>query len=37
VQAVLPAIAEHRLDAGQIAGAPGELSRQLLADVDGLR
>ena len=37
VQAVLPAVAEHRLDAGQITGAPGELSRQLLAEVDGLR
>ncbi|MFM7085463.1 MAG: AAA family ATPase [Cyanobium sp.] len=37
VQAVLPAIAEHRLDAGQISGEPGELSRQLLLQVDGLR
>jgi MoxR-like ATPase len=37
VQAVLPATCEHRLDAGQISGAPGELSRQLLAAVDGLR
>jgi MoxR-like ATPase len=37
VQAVLPATCEHRLDAGQITGAPGELSRQLLAEVDGLR
>jgi len=37
VQAVLPAVAEHRLDAGQISGPPGELSRQLLLEVDGLR
>jgi MoxR-like ATPase len=37
VQAVLPATCEHRLDAGQITGVPGELSRQLLAEVDGLR
>ncbi len=37
VQAVLPAICEHRLDAGQISGVPGDLSRQLLAEVDGLR
>ena len=37
VQAVLPAVCEHRLDAGQITGAAGELSAQLLAEVDGLR
>jgi MoxR-like ATPase len=37
VQAVLPATCEHRMDGGQIAGAPGDLSLQLLAEVDGLR
>ncbi len=37
VQAVLPAVCEHRLDGGQPGAAPGELSRQLLAGVDGLR
>ena len=37
VQAVLPAVAEHRLDAGQATGRPAELSQQLLAEVDGLR
>ena len=37
VQAVLPAVAEHRLDAGHLDPRPGELSRQLLEAVDGLR
>ncbi len=43
VQAVLPAVCEHRLDGGQpgMGGQPGvaaqELSRQLLAGVDSLR
>jgi MoxR-like ATPase len=37
VQAVLPAVGEHRLDGGQPAAAPGALSRDLLGGVDGLR
>ena len=37
VQAVFPAVAEHRLDAGQPSASPGDLSRQLLAGVDGIR
>ena len=38
VQAVLPAICEHRIDAGEPgAAAAGAFSRQLLAEVDGLR
>jgi MoxR-like ATPase len=37
VQAVLPAVCEHRLDGGQPAAAPGALSRELLDGVDGLR
>jgi MoxR-like ATPase len=36
LQAVLPAVCEHRLDAGQPLTPPGALSRQLLADVTGL-
>jgi MoxR-like ATPase len=36
LQAVLPAVCEHRLDAGQPLTPPGTLSRQLLADVTGL-
>ena len=36
LQAVLPSVCEHRLDAGQPLAAPGSLSRQLLADVAGL-
>jgi MoxR-like ATPase len=37
VQAVLPAICEHRIDAGDPASTPGDFSRQLLSEVDGLR
>jgi MoxR-like ATPase len=37
VRAVLPAVAEHRMDGGQPRGAGGELSAALLASVQGLR
>ena len=37
VQAVLPAVAEHRLDGGQLRGEGTALSRALLASVEGLR
>ncbi|MFM7312618.1 MAG: AAA family ATPase [Cyanobium sp.] len=37
VQAVFACTCEHRLDAGQLVGSPGELSRQLLEQVDGVR
>ena len=37
VQAVLPAVAEHRMDGGQPRGDGTELSRALLASVEGLR
>jgi MoxR-like ATPase len=37
VQAVLPAVCEHRLDGGQPGDGGQELSRQLLAGVDNLR
>lgn len=37
VQAVLPAVAEHRLDAGQSAVAGDVLSRRLLEEVDAVR
>ncbi len=37
VQAVLAAVCEHRLDAGQSGPSPGERSRQLQAGVDGIR
>ena len=37
LQAVFAAVAEHRLDGGQITGAAGDLSRQLLSAVDGFR
>lgn len=37
VQAVLPAVAEHRLDGGQSRGEGAALSMALLASVDGLR
>jgi MoxR-like ATPase len=37
VQAVLPAVAEHRMDGGQPRGDGAELSRALLASVEGLR
>jgi MoxR-like ATPase len=36
LQAVLPAVCEHRLDAGQPLTPPGALSGHLLADVTGL-
>ena len=36
LQAVLPSVCEHRLDAGQPLTPPEALSRQLLADVAGL-
>ncbi|MEB3260494.1 MAG: AAA family ATPase [Cyanobacteriota bacterium] len=37
VQAVLPAVAEHRMDGGQPRGDSTELSAALLASVEGLR
>lgn len=37
VQAVLPAVAEHRMDGGQPRGDGAELSTALLASVEGLR
>jgi MoxR-like ATPase len=37
VQAVLPAVAEHRMDGGQPRGKQAELSTALLASVEGLR
>ncbi|MFM1798987.1 MAG: hypothetical protein RLZZ117_1265 [Cyanobacteriota bacterium] len=37
VQAVLPAVAEHRMDGGQPRGDGTELSAALLASVEGLR
>jgi len=37
VQAVLPAVAEHRMDGGQPRGERAELSTALLASVEGLR
>ncbi|MFM7264345.1 MAG: AAA family ATPase, partial [Cyanobium sp.] len=37
VQAVLAPVCEHRMDGGQPGAGPVELSRQLLAGVDGLR
>ena len=37
VQAVLAPVCEHRMDGGQPGAGAGELSRQLLAGVDGLR
>lgn len=37
VQAVLPAVAEHRMDGGQPRGEGTELSTALLASVEGLR
>ena len=37
VQAVLPAVAEHRLDAGVPSGADQPLSQALLQSVDALR
>ncbi|MEB3335243.1 MAG: AAA family ATPase [Cyanobacteriota bacterium] len=37
VQAVLPAVAEHRMDGGQPRGKEAELSKTLLASVEGLR
>jgi MoxR-like ATPase len=37
VQAVLPAVAEHRMDGGQPRGEEPELSMALLASVEGLR
>jgi MoxR-like ATPase len=37
VQAVLPAVAEHRMDGGQPRGEGAELSMALLASVEGLR
>ncbi|MEB3199724.1 MAG: MoxR family ATPase [Synechococcaceae cyanobacterium] len=37
VQAVLTAVCEHRLDAGQVGPEPGVLSRRLLEDVAGVR
>jgi MoxR-like ATPase len=37
VQAVLPAVAEHRMDGGQPRGGPGALSTALLASVESLR
>ncbi|MEB3303819.1 MAG: AAA family ATPase, partial [Cyanobacteriota bacterium] len=37
VQAVLPAVAEHRLDGGQTRGEGAPLSGALLTSVEGLR
>jgi MoxR-like ATPase len=37
IQAVFPAVCEHRLDGGHARGGQGELSRALLEAVDGLR
>jgi MoxR-like ATPase len=37
VQAVFAAVVEHRLDGGQPSGPAGDLSRQLLSGIDGLR
>jgi hypothetical protein len=37
VQAVLPAVAEHRMDGGQPRGDGPELSTALLAAVESLR
>jgi MoxR-like ATPase len=37
VQAVFPAVAEHRLDGGRPAQEPGGYSRQLLAAVEAIR